>query len=156
MNKRKTVENFIKENIDSAYSFAFTYMKNKYDAEDVVQESIEKALKSCVNLKNTDMVKSWFFKIISNTAVSFLRKQNKIIPFDNPEDDEGYIDIYNISGLDEMIQKLPQKYIEVITLRYFEDMKIKDIAEILDLNENTVKTRLYKAIGLLKGDMADG
>ena len=156
MNKRKTVENFIRENTDSAYRFAFTYMKNRYDAEDVVQKSIVKALKNSSSLKNTDMVRTWFFKIISNTAISVLKKQNRIVPFGETEDEKGYIDIYNVSGLDEMIQKLPPKYTEIITLRYFEDMKIKDIAEILDLNENTVKTRLYRALGLLKGDMLNG
>ena len=44
---------------------------------------------------------------------------------------------------------------EVIVLRFFEDMKIKDMAEVLGINENTAKTRLYKALRLLKEDMVD-
>ena len=54
-----------------------------------------------------------------------------------------------------MIEKLPREYTEVIILRYFEDMKIKDISEVLGINENTVKTRLYKALKLLKADMEE-
>ena len=44
---------------------------------------------------------------------------------------------------------------EVIVLRYFEDMKIKDLAEVLNINESTAKTRLYKALKILKEDMVE-
>ena len=50
----------------------------------------------------------------------------------------------------ELIEKVPVKFKEIIILRYFENMKISEIAEILGLNENTVKTRLYKALNILR------
>ena len=71
------------------------------------------------------------------------------------ENEDIYEDSYNISDVNEMIEKLPREYTEVIILRYFEDMKIKDISEVLGINENTVKTRLYKALKLLKADMEE-
>ena len=54
-----------------------------------------------------------------------------------------------------MIEKLPKEYLEIITLRYFEDMKLKDISEVIGVNENTVKTRLYKALKILKKEVGD-
>ena len=155
MSGRKLVENFIKENINSAYRFAFTYMKNQHDAEDVVSESIIKAIRSAGSLKDPERIKPWFFKIVSNTAVTHLKKKQRVIPFETMYDSDEYEDTYDISNLNEMIEKLPKEYMEVIVLRFFEDMKIKDMAEVLGINENTAKTRLYKALRLLKEDMVD-
>ena len=50
---------------------------------------------------------------------------------------------------------MPKEYLEIITLRYFEDMKLKDISEVIGVNENTVKTRLYKALKILKKEVGD-
>lgn len=155
MGGRKLVEKFINENIDSAYRFALTYMKNQHDAEDVVSDSIIRALKAADSLKEPDRIKTWFFKIVSNTAITHIRKKQKTIPFDNMENGDMYEDSYSISNINEMIEKLPKEYMEVIVLRYFEDMKIKDLAEVLNINENTAKTRLYKALKLLKEDMVE-
>ena len=155
MNKRKLVEEFINVNIDSAYRFAFTYMKNQQDAEDVVSESIIRALKASDSIKDIKNIKTWFFKIISNTAINDIRKKQKVVPLMSIENEDMYEDSYNISDVNEMIEKLPREYTEVIILRYFEDMKIKDISEVLGINENTVKTRLYKALKLLKADMEE-
>ena len=64
MGRRKLVERFINENIDSAYRFAFTYMKNQQDAEDVVSDSIIRALKAADNLKEPDRIKTSIFLLI--------------------------------------------------------------------------------------------
>ena len=69
MSGRKLVENFIKENINSAYRFAFTYMKNQHDAEDVVSESIIKAIRSAGSLKDPERIKPGFFKIVTNKKI---------------------------------------------------------------------------------------
>ncbi len=146
MGKKKLVENFIKNNINNAYRFAFTYMKNQQDAEDVVSESVIKAIKYADNVKDVSKLKPWFYRIVSNTALNNIKKNTKVVPFEEIEDKNLYEDNYEISNLNELIEKLNEEYIEVITLRYFEDMKIKDIADVLGINENTVKTRLYKAL----------
>lgn len=155
MSGRKLVENFIKNNISSAYRFAFTYMKNQQDAEDVVSESIIKALKASDSVKDMSRLKPWFYKIVSNTAINNLKKNMKVIPFEELDDKNSYEDSYDISNFDEMLNKLPKEYIAIITLRYLEDMKIKDISDILSINENTVKTRLYRALKILKEDVED-
>lgn len=155
MSNRKLVENFVKENISNAYRFAFTYVKNQHDAEDVVSESIIKALKSAENIRDSTKLKPWFYKIVSNTALNYLKKNKKEINFEDISCNDTYKENYDISNLDDLIEKLPKDYLEVITLRFFEDLKIKDIAEVLSINENTVKTRLYKALKILKEDVED-
>ena len=155
MSDRKLIEDFIKNNINSAYRFAFTYTKNQQDAEDVVSESIIKAINASGNLKDSSKVKTWFFRIVSNTAISYINRNKKVIPFDEITDDETYLDSYNFSSLNDVIEKLSKEYLEIITLRYFEDMKLKDISEVIGVNENTVKTRLYKALKILKKEVGD-
>ena len=155
MSDRRLIEDFIKNNINSAYRFAFTYTKNQQDAEDVVSESIIKAINASGNLKDSSKVKTWFFRIVSNTAISYINRNKKVIPFDEITDNETYLDSYNFSSLNDVIEKLPKEYLEIITLRYFEDMKLKDISEVIGVNENTVKTRLYKALKILKKEVGD-
>ena len=113
MGRRKLVERFINENIDSAYRFAFTYMKNQQDAEDVVSDSIIRALKAADNLKEPDRIKTWFFKIVSNTAITHIKKKQRVIPFETMDNEDTYEDSYNISNLNEMIERLPKEYMAV-------------------------------------------
>ncbi|MBW4875114.1 MAG: sigma-70 family RNA polymerase sigma factor, partial [Paeniclostridium sp.] len=55
-------------------------------------------------------------------------------------------DIY----LEQALDRLPEEYKSIIMLRYFEDMKIEEIANVLQQNINTVKTKLYKGLRRLK------
>lgn len=156
MNTGKEFERFISENIDRIYRFAYSYTKKREDAEDVVSESVEKALKSLKKLKQPEFMKTWFYKIVSNTALTHINKKNKIelLSFNEiPESSEN--DDYSKLNFEELIKVLDVKYKSVIILRFMEDMKISEIAKILDVSENTVKTRLYTALRLLKSDMEE-
>ena len=53
----------------------------------------------------------------------------------------------------ESLDKLQDKYKKIIILKYFDDLTFKDIAEILNMSENTVKTNLYKGLSILRNDM---
>lgn len=157
MNKKQLFEQYItdKDCLDQAYRFAFTYTKNQQDAEDVVSESVIKALRSIHKLKTEQYLKTWFYKIIINTALTQIKKTQKtvFVEYTTLDDLQSRTDDYsNISFL-EMIQQLEETYRVIIALRFFEEMKMKEIAEILDINENTVKTRLYRALELLKINM---
>lgn len=156
LNTKKTFENFISENLDSVFRFAYTYTKNKEDAEDVVCESTEKALKAIKGLKHPEYIKTWFYKIVSNTALGFLNKKNKreLLSFDDMPD-QPFSDDYSNLDFEGLVNSLDLKYKSVIVLRFFEDMKISDISKVLGINENTVKTRLYTALKLLKEDMEE-
>ena len=156
LNTGKEFERFISENIDRIYRFAYSYTKKREDAEDVVSESVEKALKSLKKLKQPEFMKTWFYKIVSNTALTHINKKSNIelLSFNEiPESSEN--DDYSKLNFEELIKVLDVKYKSVIILRFMEDMKISEIAKILDVSENTVKTRLYTALRLLKSDMEE-
>ncbi|NLV16597.1 MAG: sigma-70 family RNA polymerase sigma factor [Syntrophomonadaceae bacterium] len=156
MHKKQLFETYIMQNIDSAYRFAYTYAKNREDAEDIVNESVLKAIKSINYLQKSEHIKPWFYRIIVNTAFTYLKRRSKITYLDYEKsfaETDGTEDDYSELTLNSMIEKLEPKYKSIIVLRFLEDMSLKEIGQILDINENTVKTRLYRALKLLKIDM---
>lgn len=135
------------------YRLAYSYVKNQEDALDIVQDSIQKALISIERVKDPHSIKSWFYKIVVRTSIDFLRKKKKLVLVDHEMIDylsHGKEEEYEDIDLHKALDELPVPYKTVIILRFFEDLKIEDIAEIIDENINTVKTRLYRALKLLR------
>jgi RNA polymerase sigma-70 factor, ECF subfamily len=155
-NLEQALIQLITENKENFYRLAFSYVKNKEDALDVVQESIQKAFLTMDNLKEQEKLKSWFYRIVVNKSLDFLRKHRRV----NVMDDEtleffcnGNHDVYQDIDLERCLDALPEKFRTVIVLRYFEDLKIEEMSEILKENQSTVKARLYRALSMLRIQM---
>ncbi len=115
-----------------------------------------KSLTKIDTLKDIGNIKPWIYKIISNCAIDYIRKNKKyVINNDLDLDNSISYDIYENIDLQKALDELPEKYKTIVILRYFEDMKISDIAQVLDENPNTIKTRLYKALNKLKLKLSD-
>ena len=150
---RDYVTKFIIENREGYYRLAYTYVKNQQDALDIVQEAICKALESQHKLKNPDGIKSWFYKIVVHTALDFLRKSNKIVLTEDEilEDIGGSrSDNYEDTDLMSALDRLSDENKTIVVLRYFESMKLQDIASIMNMPESTVKTKLYSSLKKLR------
>lgn len=147
----------IKENQEKLYRIAYTYTKNQETALDVVQEAITKSLENINKLRNEEYVKTWFYRILINEAIKATKSDKNFIEYElatNELFSASYendlvenIDIYTI------IQKLNQKLKTVIILRFFENLKIEEIAYITKTNANTVKSRLYKGMEEIKKEI---
>ena len=156
--KFELVENFIVENREAHYRLAYSYVRNKENALDIVQDSILKALKSIDRLDEISYLKTWFYRIIVNTSIDFIRKQQRITVMDNDILDvhlPRLEDKFNDLDLQDAISQLPLKYKSLIILRFFEDLIIDEIAVIMDENVNTVKTRLYAALKKLRIEIGE-
>jgi RNA polymerase sigma-70 factor (ECF subfamily) len=147
---------FIESNQERFFRITFTYVKNTEDALDIVHNAIVKALQKQHTLRKQEYLQTWFYRILINECITFLRKTKKTISIDDltdfevPADDSDqneYIDLYRA------IEKLPVHLKTIVILRYFEDMKLDEIAEITSTNLSTTKSRLYKALEILKIDM---
>ncbi|WP_106769218.1 RNA polymerase sigma factor [Paenibacillus faecalis] len=151
--QEKLLMDCVTENKESIYRLAYSYVKNKDDALDIVQDAIHKAFLSINKLQNKGSIKSWFYRIVVTTSLDFLRKHKHMHVMED-EILESFIpgqhDAYTNLDLAESIDDLPEKYRTVIILRFFEDMKIEDIAKVTQENVNTVKTRLYQALKQLR------
>ena len=149
---------FIRANKERFYYLAYSYTKNEQDALDIVQDSIQKALLSLPTLQDEQHMKSWFYKIVVRTAIDFLRKHKREQVVDHEKLvilSPQQMDTYDNIDLTGALNRLSTTYREVIILRYFEDLKIEDVAHVLDINVNTAKSRLYKALKLLKIQLQD-
>jgi RNA polymerase sigma-70 factor (ECF subfamily) len=154
----KQITDFVVKNKESHYRLAFSYVKNADDALDVVQESIYKAISTMDTLKTPGYLKTWFYRIIVNTAIDLLRKRKQVVAADDDTlslYDFSTVDHYADVDLQKALENLPIQYRSVVVLRFFEDLKLEEIAVILDENVNTIKTRLYKSLKMLRIEMND-
>lgn len=161
MKKRKKEEaliELISENRENFYRLSYSYVKNSEDALDIVQDSIQKALLKIGELRDGQKLKSWFYRIVVNTSLDFLRRRKKIIVVEDTKLESyahGKSDRYQDIDLGNSIDLLPPIYRTVIVLRYFEDLKIDEIAEILEENQSTIKTRIHRALSMLRIQMEE-
>ena len=157
-NLENQLEDYIINNKELFYRLAYRYVKNVDDSLDVVQESIYKAFSSIDSLKDFGYIKIWFYRIVVNVSLDLLRKKKREIITDEDfllANDTGTIDNYADIDLENALESLPEDYRSIIVLRFFEDLKLEEIAVILEKNISTVKTRLYKGLEMLRISMDD-
>lgn len=145
---------FIVADQQKFYRVAYTYVQNKDSALDVVQNAICKALENYGSLRNESAMKTWFYRILANESLNYIRKNKREIAYEPAEfPEEIYVEPAYEAGLNlfHEVQALPEQMRTVVTLHYFEEMTLKEIAQITGVNLNTVKTRLYSALRRLKG-----
>ena len=150
-NKRELLKKYVSDNLDKLYRLAFSFAQNQDDAEDIVNESIVRALAAIDSLRESNYLGTWLYRIVVNTANTFLKKKSKIVYLDETIcNDEGKEDTYFDVDLYQKVMNLSPKYKLPVILRFYEDLPISQIANILSENEKTVKTRLYTALSKLK------
>ncbi len=152
--KRAVITDFIYENQASMYRLAFAYTHSQEAALDIVQDTVVQALTHASSLKAAEAVKAWVFRILVNESLAYLRRNKRFIlvedlPEDLAEDEDigQKLDVYRAVG------RLDPKLRTVVMLRFYEDMKLEEIARITGTNLNTVKSRLYTALGRLREDL---
>lgn len=153
----KAFQDLVEAEKNKLYRMAYLYVKNENDALDIVHETIYKAYISIKNLKEPDYFSTWLSKILINTALDFIKKNKKVIPFEEIEryDTSEKVHIAESLDLVDAIDRLEEKYKTVIILRYYKGLQIKEIATMLDCPEGTVKTNLHRAINKLRVDLRE-
>lgn len=153
-NISELIEDELVNNYEKYYRLVYSYTKNEADALDAIQEGACKSLTKASTVKSPEFISTWIYKIMINEALSILRKRKKETAIE-PGIEEGRFDSYTDIDLQNAIEQLELTDQTIIKLRYFEDIPIKDIAKIVELNENTVKSRLYRALEKLKLKMEE-
>jgi RNA polymerase sigma-70 factor (ECF subfamily) len=136
---------------DRLYAAAFNICRQQQDAEDAVQDALLAYYRTDKEFETEEHIKAWLLRVTVNAAKSTKR----LFWNRNRTSYEEYMDslIFEEPSdrmlMDEVLA-LPEKYRIVIHLFYFEEYKTREIAEILKLSENTVKTRLSNGRKILK------
>ncbi|MCI6552134.1 MAG: sigma-70 family RNA polymerase sigma factor [Lachnospiraceae bacterium] len=144
---------YIIENQNNFYRLAYCYVQNQEDALDVVQNTACKVLEHYESLRNEDAIRTWVYKIVVNEILRFLKEKNKIRLLEENEQmelsyEEKAFDIQE--DLYTQINHLDVDEQNIIKLRFYEGLSLKEIAEITEVNLNTVKAKLYRGLRKLK------
>lgn len=156
MTSMKLIEQTLLTNYDKYYRLAKSYTHSSDDALDIVQNGAYRAIKSGKKLKNETFVETWIYRIMLNEIFRFCKTNRNIlfVPQDmTPE--TGHEDTYENFDLQVALDRLDPKDKSVVILKYFEDMKLSEIALALGEKENTVKSRLYRSLEKLKLQLED-
>ncbi len=149
--KHELITDFIVDNREFLYRLAYSYVRNQDDALDVLQDSICKALSNAKSLKDAKLVKTWCCRIVVNAALDFLRKRKKLVALsDTEEAAEISHDVYQDFDLNAAMEGLTPRNRAIVFLRFYEGLKLEEIAEILGENLNTTKTALYSSLKTLR------
>ncbi len=133
---------------DLVYKLAYAKTRNSFDAEDILQEVFLRYIGKQPQFENDDHEKAWFLRVTINCRKNLFASssKNKTTPLNMVNfglNDEEKV-------LDEFLAQLPPKYLTVIHLFYYEDLKIVEIAKLLSIKESTIKMQLTRARRLLK------
>lgn len=152
------IVSYIIENQDKFYRLAYTYARNQDDALDIVQNAVCKALDHYEELRDRNAVKTWFYRILVNESYTYIKKRKRELP--SEEELNGEIPYYergyeSSDEIYEQINRLEEDVQRIIKLRYFEELTLKEISDVMKLNLNTVKTKLYRGLKLLRQNIQE-
>jgi RNA polymerase sigma-70 factor (ECF subfamily) len=152
---QQLVEQELLASYDSLYRLAFTYVRNEADAMDIVQESAYKAVKNAGSLKGKEYVKTWLCRIVINTSLELLRHKQREMSQEILQE-AGREDVYCDFDTIDALEILSEKERAAVVLRYFEDRKLQEVADILEENLSTTKSILYRSLKKLKIRLMEG
>lgn len=144
------------------YKIAKTRITNEADIEDAIQETMIESYKSIKKLREPKKFKKWLITILINKCNRIYRKKSrKDISIDEYDLDKFLItytprEIENDLNFYSLLKQLKYEERIVIILYYMEQYSVKDIKEILHMNENTIRTNLYRARQKIKNNYEGG
>ena len=163
--------------MDQLYSHALRLTKNPADAEDLVQETYLKGYKAFNSFKDGTNLRAWLFRILTNSFINAYRKKQRSFDEQEVEDIEAINTLSSadyssnthlgISAEDALFERLtddeiqtaidslPGTYKDVVLLADVQGFSYKEIAEILDVPDGTVMSRLHRARAKLKDLLFD-
>ena len=153
MDKQRKYEALVRAYHRDLFRYAYWLCKDKSIAEDLVQETCLRAWKSLDSLQDEKAAKSWLITILRReNARRFERKQFDLVDIDDHGNDASVSDDphHQHQWLQVQIMKLEIDYREPLFLQVIGGFSGDEIAGILDLNKNTVMTRLFRARNQLK------
>lgn len=130
------------------YAGASRMLRHESDVADVLQETMLLAYTKLHTLRDASYVHTWLYKIMLNECHRLIRQRER----ERNRDDVGRgvsMDTYNVE-FEEAVYSLPPLFREVVTLRYVMELTTREIAEVLDVPEGTIKARLSRARKQLK------
>ena len=145
----------LQRNKNVYYRLALSFMGNEAEALDAISQMTLLIVEKIHTLRSAEAFLPWSKKILVNVCKEFWRKNPRTLPIDEALAAEGESGLHLEEELmlRQEIMKLSENHREVIYLRYYVDYEYKEIARILEVPEGTVKSRLNRAVEILRTQM---
>jgi RNA polymerase sigma factor (sigma-70 family) len=141
---------------DMVYTICLRMLSVEADAADAAQEVFVKIYRSIAGFREQSKFSTWIYRIAYNQCISEIRKKVKVIDLvdDLPEEDASQADV---SGLDLLsgeerkrylqmaIDALPETDAVVVTLFYYDELSLEEIAEVTGLTSNNIRIKLHRS-----------
>ena len=137
---------------------AFLIVRDRAAAEDIVADSLLAALDHGRNLRDDDALRPWLLRIATNKALRHRQRATRVVELDlvqglaaetrGPAADESM-------ALWQAVRTLPPRMRAAVGLRYYLDLPVEQVAEVLEVSPNTIKTQLKSALAHLRTALAD-
>jgi len=141
---------------DKAFNLAFRICGNREDAEEIAQDSFLKAFRSLNGFKMKSSFATWFYRIVYNTSISYVRVRKKGVLSledfpadatdfigDNSNEDDAEKE-YRNALIGFALQKVNDEERGLITLYYYDEMSTDEISDITGINKSNIKVRLFR------------
>lgn len=151
-NNVNALEQLVTHEYEKMYRIALSYTHHHDDALDLIQTSFNKALLSLQKNSDIQNIQGWYYRILINTCKDAWRKKQHeptSIDISVEKVTQSNATITRLE-LNEVIAKLDSPEKEIILLKFFEGFTLEETAIILDMNVNTVKTKMYRALNRLR------
>ena len=139
---------------DTLYRTAFAFLKNEHDALEAIQEVTFRAYQKIHTVKEPSYMKTWLVRIMMNYCQDQLKKRKRYSSSEILQE-IGFNEDTTQLEINEAIASLSCVEQQLIFLKYFQNTKIKEIAELEKIPEGTVKSRLHKALKSLKDFLSE-
>ena len=165
---KQAFELFVTEYQKKVYYYVYKYFNNEEEVKDISQDIFIKIYKNIKYFREDSNLNTWVYKIMHNTCTDEYRKRSKRKGFlasffqddhqiesvvdTNPSANPESISDQNErqEELKNCVQSLPPRQRDIIIMKVWEELKIREIAAILDCSEGTIKANLFKAYKNLK------
>jgi RNA polymerase sigma-70 factor (ECF subfamily) len=156
-NKRKYQELLYRKYAKKMYAICLSYAKDRAMAQDILQDGFVKVFRKIKTFKAEGSLEGWIRKIITNTALDYLRQKSREFEFldmnqevEEEKMDQGILEKINADGVMQIITQLPNGARAVFNLYAVEGYTHKEIAKKLNITEGTSKSQYKRARAKLK------
>lgn len=146
----------IEQNKLGMYKVAKGFLKEEEDVADAMSETVLDCYEKIGTLKQSAYFKTWMIRILINNCKDMLRRSGRDVPLEGVPEAESQAVSDENRGFREMIEPLKEKDRSIFTLYYVYGLKVKEIAACMEMNENTVNSRLKRGKETLRAEMAGG
>ncbi|MHC0039143.1 sigma-70 family RNA polymerase sigma factor [Pseudoneobacillus sp. C159] len=137
------------------YKTARSFLKNEHEALEAIQEVTYRAYKNIRQVREASYFKTWLIRIMINYCNDQLKKNKRTVLNEEFLLRQGISENHEEMELKDAMLSLDERSREILMLKYFHDLKIKDIADSMQCPEGTVKTWLNRALKMLRGKLEE-